>query len=121
MILVDTSIWIDHLRHHEIALELLIDQNRVLLHPFVVGEIALGSMRDHDAILDGLSKLPQVPVANQSEFLALVRQYSLMGSGVGFVDAHLLAAAKADGQIRLWTRDKRLVRIASILNLAYEP
>ncbi|MDE1186230.1 MAG: type II toxin-antitoxin system VapC family toxin [Pantoea sp.] len=121
MILVDTSVWIDHLRSREDAVEFLLKRKQLLLHPFVIGEIALGNLKDGDAILDMLSKLPQAATASQEEFLFLIRQYSLLGSGIGFVDAHLLATAKLKQQARVWTRDKRLAKVALRLDVAYEP
>ncbi|MBW6421308.1 PIN domain-containing protein [Rhizobium sp. XQZ8] len=121
MILIDTSVWIDHLRQREEAVEFLVRRKRVLVHPFVIGEVALGTMKQYDQILDALSSLPQATVAGRHEVLYLVKQHALMGSGIGYVDAHLLASTKlADGS-RLLTRDKRLAKIATALGIGYEP
>ncbi|CDN53260.1 Probable ribonuclease VapC 1 [Neorhizobium galegae bv. officinalis bv. officinalis str. HAMBI 1141] len=121
MILLDTSIWIDHLRKREEAVEFLLKRKQVLVHPFVIGEVALGPMPRYDLVLQSLSELPQALVASDPEVLLLIRQHSLMGSGIGYVDAHLLASTRLHEGTRLLTRDKRLARIATALGIGYEP
>ncbi|RWX75983.1 type II toxin-antitoxin system VapC family toxin [Neorhizobium lilium] len=121
MILLDTSIWIDHLRKREEHVEFLLKRKQILVHPFVIGEIALGPMQRYDLVLRSLSELPQVVTASDSEVLAMIREHSLMGSGIGYVDAHLLASASLLESTRLYTRDKRLVRVAVALALSYQP
>lgn len=118
MILVDTSIWIDHLRAGDKSLSALLDAGRVLAHPFVVGELALGILRQRDIILDALSDLPQARVATDKEVLHLIDQNALSGLGIGYVDAHLLAAVRLTAGSVLWTRDKRLHRVADRLKVA---
>lgn len=117
MILVDTSIWIDHLRQHDENLSKLLNQGRVLVHPFVIGELALGKLRDRDTLLDALQNLPQAPVATEGEVLQFIQTNSLYGVGIGYIDAHLLAAARLLPGTSLWTRDKRLLAAATNLGL----
>lgn len=118
MILVDTSIWIDHLRRNDPHLGYLLDQGRVLGHPFIVGELALGNLCNRDAVLEALLDLPQVPPATDDEVLRFIRRNALHGRGIGYIDAHLLASARLAPGTRLWTRDKRLLAVASGLDLA---
>lgn len=118
MILVDTSIWIDHLRKHDERLSKLLNQGQVLGHPFVTGELALGNLQNRDVVLGALQNLPQAPLASESEVLGFIRQNALYGLGIGYIDAHLLAAARLAPGTSLWTRDKRLLGTASSLGLA---
>ena len=117
MILVDTSIWVDHLRVADRQLTGLLLEEGVLCHPFVVGELACGALRRRREILGLLQDLPQAPVVDQQEVLAFVDAHALMGSGLGWVDVHLLASAALAGQ-RLWTRDRRLAQAARRLGVA---
>lgn len=112
MILVDTSVWIDHLRHGDNTLVKLLNAGQVLVHPFVIGEIALGSLRQRDVILDTLTDMPRVKVATDEEVLALINQSNLYGIGIGYIDAHLLASTRLTPGTLLWTRDKRLRAVA---------
>ncbi|MHB1174929.1 MAG: type II toxin-antitoxin system VapC family toxin [Sulfuriferula sp.] len=112
MILVDTSVWIDHLRHGDNTLVKLLNTGQVLVHPFVIGEIALGSLRQRDVILDTLTDMPRVKVATDEEVLALINQSNLYGIGIGYIDAHLLASTRLTPGTLLWTRDKRLRAVA---------
>ncbi len=118
MILVDTSVWVDHLRLGDKTVAALLDSCRVLAHPFVVGELALGNLRQRRAILALLQDLPQANAATDQEVLHFIEQHALMGHGVGYVDAHLLASAQLTAGSSLWTRDKRLARVAQRLGLA---
>ncbi len=118
MILVDTSVWIDHLRKSDAALVRLLEDGAVATHPFVVGEIALGSVKRREAVLEGLAGLPSVAVATDDETLAFIESASLAGSGVGYLDAHLLAAVRLTPEARLWTRDKGLRSAADALGLS---
>lgn len=113
MILVDTSVWIDHLRHGDNTLVKLLNAGQVLVHPFVIGEIALGSLRQRDVILDTLTDMPRVKVATDEEVLALINQTNLYGIGIGYIDAHLLASTRLTPGTLLWTRDKRLRAVAN--------
>lgn len=118
MILVDTSIWIDHLRQHDERLACLLNQGQVLVHPFVIGELALGKLQNREAILGALQDLPQAPVATEGEVLRFIQQNSLYGIGIGYIDAHMLAAVRLSPGAALWTRDKRLLAAGTRLGLA---
>jgi predicted nucleic acid-binding protein len=118
VILVDTSVWVDHLRHGEARLVEFLDAGQVLAHPFVTGELALGVLRQRELVLELLHELPQAAVATDEEVLALIARDGLAGSGVGYVDAHLIASARLTPEATLWTRDKRLHSVAAGLELA---
>lgn len=118
MILVDTSIWIDHLRASDERLARLLDAGQVLAHPFVIGELALGNLRNRDAVLGALQDLPQVNVATESEVLRFIEQKGLFGLGIGYIDAHLLAAVLLTPGSLLWTRDKRLLAASAQLGIS---
>ncbi len=121
MILVDTSVWIDHLRQGNRHLEAMLGRRQVLAHPHVVGEIALGSIRNHDQVVTALTELPQATVADDAEVLFLIRKHALMGSGIGYVDAHLLASTMLTPEARLWSHDKRLANVAGALGVGLTP
>jgi predicted nucleic acid-binding protein len=121
VILVDTSIWIDHLRAGDPALAELLYAGQVLVHPFIIGELALGSLRHRDPVLDGLQNLPQATVASDREVLHFIDRHALFGLGIGYIDAHLLAAARLTAGVALWSRDKRLSGVADRLGLAANP
>jgi predicted nucleic acid-binding protein len=118
MILVDTSVWIDHLRRGDARLLLALEAGEVLTHPFVIGELACGNLRNRGEILDLLAHLPAAPAAADAEVLGFIERRKLMGRGMGYVDAHLLAATALARPARLWTRDRRLAGIATSLGLA---
>ncbi len=118
MILVDTSVWIDHFRNGDARLTVLLEQAAVLSHPFVVGELAMGNLRQRDAILTDLRALPQAIVAQDDEVMRFVNQEVLFGMGIGYVDAHLLAATRLTPGAKLWTRDRRLDGVAERLGMA---
>ena len=121
MILVDTSVWVDHLRAGDKALAALLDAAAVLVHPFVIGELALGNLRQREIVLNALADLPHASVATDVEVLHFIDRHALFGRGVGYVDAHLLAAAKLTAGAELWTKDKRLHGIAVELGLTMTP
>jgi predicted nucleic acid-binding protein len=118
MILVDTSVWIDHLRVGDERLKALLNKSQVLAHPFVIGELACGNLRQRPEILSLLMDLPQAPVASQEEVMFFIENNELFGRGIGFVDAHILAATALAGLSQLWTHDKRLQEAAFKLSLA---
>lgn len=120
MILVDTSVWVDHLRADDAELAALLNGSEVLIHPCVLGELACGNLRNQTEVLALLKGLPRAAVATDEEVLFFIERHALMGRGVGYVDAHLLAAVTLGGGTRLWTRDKRLRTVADALALAYE-
>jgi predicted nucleic acid-binding protein len=119
MILVDSSVWIDHLRAEDRDLTTLLDDGVVLLHPFVLGEVSLGSFRQRAAILEDMRELPEAVVADNNEVFHLIERESLFGLGVGFVDAHLLASVRLTKNAKLWTRDRRLAAVAARMLLAW--
>ena len=121
MILVDTSVWIDHFHKPIPALAEALERGDVLIHPFVIGELALGSLRDRDQVIGLLQALPGADVADDDEVLRFIGQNSLGGTGIGYVDVHLLAATRLTADARLWTRDKRLLVVAERLVLAVHP
>ncbi|MGN6233879.1 MAG: type II toxin-antitoxin system VapC family toxin [Trinickia sp.] len=118
MILVDTSVWIDHIDHSEQIMVDLLLHDRVRIHPYVIGEISLSSLRDRSTVLRALNDLPRVPVATPDEVFYLIEQQRLFSRGIGYVDASLLASAKLQPGVTIWTRDKRLKKIADELALA---
>ena len=118
MILVDTSVWVDHFRRGDTSLADLLSNGRVSMHPFVRGELALGNLKPRAEILQLLSDLPQATVADESELLHIVESRKLMGLGIGLIDAHLIASALLDA-CALYTRDKRLLAVAIKLKIAY--
>jgi hypothetical protein len=122
LILADTAIWVDHLhRGGDARMVALLDANLVLMHPHVVGEIALGSLRNRAEILRGLGEMPQAEIAREAEVLALIERHRWFGTGIGLVDAHLLASTLLTRDARLWTRDRRLHDAAERLGVAGAP
>ena len=119
MTLVDSSVWIDHLRSPDIRLRTLLNEKKVCSHPLVVGELAMGMMKDRETVLFVVSRLPAVITANDQEVLRLVEENALFGRGIGYIDAHLLAAARLTGDVRLWSKDKRLAEAAKKLDLHF--
>lgn len=120
MILVDTSVWIDHLRSGEPALASALEGGRVLIHPFVLGELACGNLENRAAVLKLLEDLPSAPTATDPEVLGLIERRALMGRSISYIDVHLLASAALYGGGQLWTRDGRLAAAAAELELAPE-
>ena len=119
-LLVDTSIWIDHFRKTNVQLSNLLVRRNVLLHPFVLGELALGHVPNMRKMVGDFRDLPRAPVADTEEVFHLIVRNKLSGSGIGYVDAHLLASALLRPDVRLWTRDKRLQAVAIRLSIASE-
>ena len=117
MILVDTSVWVSHLRSADGTLVNLLNSGQVLTHPFVIGELALGNLLQRDAILDTLNNMPRTKIATDEEVLAHINQSKLYGQGVGYIDAHLLTSVRLTPGTLLWTQDKRLSKAASQLGL----
>ena len=111
MILVDTSVWVEHLRHGLPRLATLLQEGEVMIHPWVIGELACGNLRKRSQVLELLQGLPAVTVASDAEVLLLIERDRLMGRGIGYVDAHLLASARLS-HCRLWTQDRRLAAVA---------
>jgi predicted nucleic acid-binding protein len=117
LILVDTSVWVDHLRRGNQRMEGLLDDGLVLVHPFVVGELALGRLKKRAEVLGLLGELPRAGAASEDEALEFVDRHDLVGSGVGWVDIHLLVSA-ALTRATFWTLDRRLAAAARRLALS---
>ncbi len=120
MILVDTSVWVEHLRRGNRALSGLLEQGQVACHPFVIGEIGLGSIRRRREVLHLLAALPALAVVEHGEAMALVEPHGLAGTGLGWVDVHLIASALV-GACQFWTIDRRLATAARDLGVAWTP
>jgi len=121
VILVDTSVWIDHLRIFDAELAGILEDGRALAHPYIVGELACGNLRSRGEFLGLLQGLPQASAASDDEVLLFIEQRRLMGLGIGYIDAHLLVATALTADARLWTRDKRLATAAHRLGLGVTP
>jgi len=119
MVLVDTSIWVAHLRQGLRRLEKLLMDAEVICHPFIIGELACGRLKNRNEIISLLQSLPIAPTIEFEEFLFLIDRNHLMGKGVGFVDVHLLASAQLAG-VPLWTADKKLKSAADQLKLVFK-
>jgi len=119
MILVDTSVWIDHLRNGNSDLAALLDQNNVVMHPMIVGELACGNLKNRTELLRLWQSLVSIPTASHEEVLYFIDQHELMGKGIGYIDVHLLAAVILKAGTILWTLDKRLAQIAGKLGCAW--
>ncbi len=117
MILVDTPVWIDHLRAGDLDLAHLLETGLAVTHPLVVGELAMGNLRARDTVLGLLRALPQAVVASDDEALGYVGRHRLFGIGIGYADAHLLAGTQLTAGARLWTRDSRLRAAAHRLGI----
>jgi predicted nucleic acid-binding protein len=119
VILVDTSVWVDHLRRGDPQLVDLLERFQVVMHPFVVGELACGSLSERETVLELLQDLPPAVVAEGDEVLAFIEGHTLHGRGLGYVDVHLLASVLLTEGTSLWTRDKRLHSVARTLGVAF--
>lgn len=119
MILVDTSVWVDHLRKGDAGLIDLLERSVVVMHPFVIGEIACGNLHDRESILELLQDLPAAVVANPDEVLMFIERHNLQGTGIGYIDVHLLASVALTQGARLWTRDAKLRKSTELLGCAH--
>ncbi len=118
MVIVDTSVWVSHLRHGNSTLQKLLQEGRVASHPFVIGELACGNISNRTEIISLMQALPMLDGVEQEELLLFIKHNKMMGKGLGFVDVHLLAAAMLAG-IPLWTQDKKLKQACSQLNIDF--
>ena len=118
MILVDTSVWVDHFRRRSRHLSALLGDGLVVCHPFIIGELACGQLANRDELLTLMQSLPSASTIARKEILFFIDRNYLAGKGVGFVDLHLLASARLD-ELELWTADRRLNKIAAELQLAH--
>lgn len=121
MILVDTSVWVDHLRAGDRRLATLLERGAVLAHPWVIGELALGRLSQREEILRLLAGLPHAEIVTAPELAVFIDRHELFGIGIGYVDAQLLASAFLTPDARLWTRDKRLAAVAERLGAQASP
>jgi predicted nucleic acid-binding protein len=117
VILVDTSVWVEHLRRGLPRLATLLQEGKVLIHSWVIGELACGNLRNRADVLELLQGLPAAVVASDQEVLLMIEQHQLMGRGIGYVDAHMLASAKLS-HCQLWTQDRRLAVLTEERGLA---
>jgi len=118
MVLVDTSVWISHLRDGNVELASLLNDGKVLCHPLIVGELACGNLKDRAVILNFLQLLPMGIEAEHEEILSFIEKRHLMGKGIGYVDVHLIASAILTG-VPLWTLDKKLSQVTNSLHIKY--
>lgn len=118
VVLVDTSVWVDHLRRGNAGLASLLDDGAVICHPFIIGELACGVMKNREQILSLLQSLPKAEAASADEVLQFIENRRLAGKGLGYVDAHLLASAVLTS-VPLWTLDKKLLRVSAGLRVTY--
>ena len=118
MILLDTSVWVDHLRRGDSLVVQVLEAGQAAAHAFVIGELACGNLKSRVRVIDLLRALPQLAMAMDDEVLYFIERHELMGRGIGYVDAHLLASSSISGSL-LWTRDKRLREISTELGVAY--
>jgi hypothetical protein len=117
MILADTSVWVDHLRAENAEMSKLLDDVQIVMHPLIVGELALGSLWERNKILAFLDMLPRVRVARLDEVRQMVEARSLYSRGIGLIDAHLIASIFLNPPTLLWTKDKRLAGVAESLGI----
>ena len=118
MVLVDTSVWIAHLREGSIGLDVLLNDGIAVCHPFIIGELSCGNLKNRDEIISLLQTLPMAVQAEHEEVMTFIEKYRLMGKGLGYVDMHLLASSVLSN-IPLWTLDKKLNDISLLLKKAY--
>lgn len=118
MVLADTSVWVAHLRAGNIGLEALLNDDHIVCHPFIVGELACGNLKNRAEILSLLQALPTTAHVEHEEVMLFIENYHLMGKGLGYIDMHLLASSMLS-QVRLWTLDRKLKDISSILGIRY--
>ena len=118
-IIADSSIWIDHINKGDADLASLLKRRRIALHPMIIGEVALGSIANREAVLEELGSLPQAKAASHSEVMAMIEWLKLPSCGIGYVDAHLIAATRHLPNGQLWTRDTKLHTQAERLGIAF--
>jgi predicted nucleic acid-binding protein len=118
MVLVDTSVWVSHLRNGDVALDKLLNDGEVVCHPFIIGELACGNLKNRHEILIYLQSLPMAILAEDGEVLRFIENHQLMGKGLGYIDAHLIAAAVLT-DVPLWTLDKPLDKIIKKIGINY--
>lgn len=117
-VLVDTSVWVDFLRSGDSVLAKMLNRNRVVMHPMIIGELACGNLKNRQALLKLWNSLSNLTQASHDEVLYFIENHHLMGKGIGYIDAHLLASVALAMDVKLWTRDLRLSRLTIALDLA---
>jgi predicted nucleic acid-binding protein len=120
MILVDTSIWIDHFRFNNAHLSFLLKRNEVCIHPFIIGELACGNLKNRPTLISLLASLPQAVLAEHDEVMFMIDHHTLMGKGIGYIDIHLLTSTLLSKHTWLWSKDIRLSQIALSLDCEYQ-
>jgi predicted nucleic acid-binding protein len=120
VVLVDTSVWINHFRKTDARLVALLKVEAVAAHPFVIGELACGNLGNRKEIIASLSALPDASKVEDDEVLLFIERHALMGRGIGLIDAHILASCCVDSSL-LWTSDKRLQSVANDIRIAFNP
>jgi predicted nucleic acid-binding protein len=118
MVLVDTSVWVEHFRAGTVGLETSLGAGQVVCHPFIIGELACGNLKNRSRIRSLLNTLPKAHLAEHDEVMHIIEKYRLMGKGLGYIDMHLLASAMLTN-VPLWTRDKRLIIASQALGIKY--
>lgn len=118
MVMVDTSVWVSHFRQKNDGLESLLMEGNVVCHPFIIGELACGNLRNRAEILGLLGFLPQAKTARHEEVMSFIEKHDLAGKGIGYIDAHLCASALLSG-IPVWTYDKKLAEVSRSLGINY--
>ena len=120
-ILADTSVWIQHLRSDDDLLIRLLEDEQILMHPMVIGELTCGNLRNRSALLRMLMEITPTEVVTYDEVLRFIERHQLMGRGIDYVDVHLLASVAMTNSAQLWTHDRRLREAAAELGIAYTP
>jgi predicted nucleic acid-binding protein len=118
MVLVDTSVWIDHLRRGSVGLDVPLSEGQVLCHPFIIGELACGNLKNRSDILSLLQTLPEIRSAEHEEVMLFIEKHRLMGKGLGYIDVHLLTSSLLS-HAPLWTLDKRIGNAAEALGIRF--
>lgn len=118
MIVADTSVWINHFRVTDLTLSKALDDDEVLMHPFVLGELALGSLRQREATIANFASYERMPMASDEDVLTLIAKTPLYNRGIGYIDSHLIMSCLLHGTCKLLTRDRRLFQAAVELGIA---
>ena len=121
MVLIDTMVWIDHFHSNDEHLSMLLANEQVVMHPMVIGELAMGNLATRQRTLEDFAKLPEISVATHEEVLFFIEHHQLMGTGISYIDAHLLTASVLHGATQLWTRDRRMMAAATELGINFAP
>lgn len=120
IVLADTSVWTDHIRNGDAQMQVLADGERLLMHPYVIAELRMGNLKRRKTFLSGLHEMDMAVRASDEEVAALVENHRLFGSGIGWIDVHLLTSVLLMDEVRLWTRDRRLNAAAQRLGVAFQ-